>query len=149
MSIVDEPDIRAGAAMGIGGASYKHERDDALVADARVKAEAWKGAFLERCEKAGVPARGLEVIGRPARTILAELEARDLAVLGRDANFLFETEEKDSATRHVLLHKARKPVLLVPPGPPLGDERIVMIAYDGSSAANRAVQSFADSGLAL
>ena len=35
LAIVDEPDIRAGAATGIGGASYKHERDESLLADAR------------------------------------------------------------------------------------------------------------------
>lgn len=130
MAIVDEPDPQAAAA-------------------ARAKADTWRRTFLDRCEKAGVLARGVEATGRPSHTILAELESRDLAVLGRDANFLFETDEKDSATRHVILHRARKPVLLVPPGPPAGDRRIVMIAYDGSSAANRAVESFAASGLAL
>jgi hypothetical protein len=27
LAIVDEPDIRAGTAIGIGGTSFKHERD--------------------------------------------------------------------------------------------------------------------------
>jgi len=34
LAIVDEARIRAGAATGIGGASFKRERDDALMAEA-------------------------------------------------------------------------------------------------------------------
>jgi hypothetical protein len=34
LAIVDEPDIRAGTPTGIGGSSFKHERDEALLAEA-------------------------------------------------------------------------------------------------------------------
>src|SRR5262252_6690118 len=92
LAIVDEPDIRAGAATGIGGASFKHERDEALVADARKQAADWLALFERRCREGKVPAKALEVVGRPAAAILAETEKHDLTVIGRDANFRFETE---------------------------------------------------------
>jgi nucleotide-binding universal stress UspA family protein len=148
LAIVDEPDIRAGAAVGIGAASYKQERDDALVADAHRRADAWVGAFEKQCRDAGVPERTLEVVGRPASSILAKMTTHDLTVIGRDANFRFETEKEDPETLDQILRRGVRPVLLVPEGTraPLG--KTVLIAYDGSGAAKRAAASFGQSGLA-
>lgn len=146
LAVVDEPDIRAGAAVGIGSASFKHERDDALVADARKHAVDWLAAFERRCRFASVPFRTLEAVGRPIDMILEETDKHDLTVLGRDANFRFETEADDTKTREAILHKATRPILVVPEGAnALGSK--VVIAYDGSSAVKRAVASFAASGL--
>jgi nucleotide-binding universal stress UspA family protein len=147
LAIVDEPEIRSAQATPIGGSSYKAERDDALVAQAQQHARAWCDAFTARCAEAGVPARTLEVHGDAAETLLEESRLRDLLVLGRDANFHFETEENDAKTREVVLHKAASPVLIVPA------ERVatgpgVLVAYDGTQAAIRAVRAFAASGLA-
>jgi len=148
LAIVDEPDIRAGTPTGFGGSSFKHERDEALVAEARERAADSLALFERRCREAKVSARSLEVVGRPAVSILHEMEARDLTVMGRDANFRFEIENDDTATREEILHRATRPVLLVPEGAdgPLGKE--VIVAYDGSRAAKRAIASFAASGLA-
>lgn len=148
LAIVDEPDIRAGAASGIGGSSFKHERDEMLLADARRQADLWVSSFERRCREAGVSALTVELVGRPAETILVEMERRELTVIGRDANFRFETETDDVRTREAILHRATQPVLLVPElaDPKLGPD--VVIAYDGSGAAKRALASFAASGLA-
>src|SRR3954454_23624053 len=70
LAIVDEPDIRAGAATGIGGASYKKQRDDALVEDAEQHAELWLAEFSALCRQQEIPARTVEKRGRPAATIL-------------------------------------------------------------------------------
>ncbi len=150
LAIIDEPDIRAGTAVGIGAASYKAERDDALVADAHRRADAWVANFQARCSSAQLPfpARTLEIVGRPAESILAKMTAHDLTIIGRDANFRFETESDDPQTRDQLLRHGVRPLLLIPEGTraPLG--RTVLIAYDGSGAAKRAATSFAQSGLA-
>src|SRR5438045_2963280 len=66
LAVVDEPDIRAGTPTGFGGSSFKKQRDDELLRDARDKARTWLSTFEERCRQAGVPARMLEVRGRPA-----------------------------------------------------------------------------------
>src|SRR5262245_35892059 len=148
LAVVDEPDIRAGTPTGIGGSSFKHERDETLLAEARTRAADALALFERRCREAGVPAKPLEVVGRPTTSILAAMEARELTVIGRDANFRFETESDDTATREAILHKATRPVLLVPENAagPLG--KTVVVAYDGSKAAKRAIASFAASGLA-
>jgi nucleotide-binding universal stress UspA family protein len=148
LAIVDEPDIRAGAATGIGGASYKHERDESLLADARHAAADALALFERRCREANVDARALEIVGRPADSILAEMETRDLTIIGRDANFRFQTESDDAATREAILHRAAQPVLLVPEGAVGPMNQTIVVAYDGSRAAKRAIASFAASGLA-
>ena len=91
LAIVDEPDIRAGAAVGIG-VTFKRERDAVLMADAHKQASDWLVLFESRCRSAGVPAKALEVVGRPADSIIVEMASRDLTVMGRDANFKFETD---------------------------------------------------------
>ncbi|MEP6652044.1 MAG: universal stress protein [Myxococcales bacterium] len=148
LAIIDEPDIRAGTATGIGGSSFKHQRDEALMADARQHAHDWVAAFEKRCGEASVSGHGLEIVGRPADAILEEMDTYDLTVMGRDANFKFETEKDDLQTRDAILHRATRPVLLVPDGAPANLGSRVLIAYDGSTAAKRALGSFAASGLA-
>jgi hypothetical protein len=66
LAIVDEPDIRAGAAMGIGGSSFKKQRDEALVQDASARAQVWIEDFLLRCQQAGVSARAVESTPGPS-----------------------------------------------------------------------------------
>lgn len=146
LAIVDEPDIVAAAATGIGGASYRKDRDAALLADAQAHAAVWLHDFAARSHAAGLSVRTLELAGRPAETILEELAHHDLAVFGRDVNFRFETQESDRYTRDRLLRRAGKPLIVVPPGA-APSASSVMVMYDGSAAAIRALRSFAASGL--
>ena len=147
VAIIDEPDIRAGAATSIGGASYRQHRDEALLKDASLHVHEYLARFEARCREAGVPARLLELRGRPGPKIVEEMESHDLTLIGRHVNFLFETSDQDGRTRDNVLHNARKPVIIVPEKSAAAGPD-VLIAFDGSSAAKRAVIAFADSGLA-
>ena len=147
LAIVDEPDIVAGAVTSIGGASYRKDRDAALLADAHARAREWLDGFVARARAAGVAARTLELAGRPAEMIVEEMQQHDVLLFGRDVNFRFETQEHDSYTRDRILRRAGKPIIIVPEHP-VSAGSAVMIAYDGSSAALRALRAFADSGLA-
>jgi nucleotide-binding universal stress UspA family protein len=149
LAIVDEPDIRAGTPTSIGGSSFKHERDDALVAEAHKHAADAMALFERRCREANVEAHALEIVGRPVDAILEEMETRDLTVLGRDVNFKFEIEKEDPGTRDAILHRASRPVLLVPETASQKVSGTILLAYDGSGAAKRALASFAGSGLAI
>jgi nucleotide-binding universal stress UspA family protein len=147
LALVDEPDIRAAEATGIAGSAYKRQRDAALLADAEARAGEWIAAFELRCKQERVPAQTLARRGRPAATILSELHHHDLMVLGAGVNFRFETDERDQKTRDEILRRAGTPILLVPDcALPMGGGD-VLIAYDGSLAAKRALESYAGSGL--
>ncbi len=106
-----------------------------------------RARFEARGQAVGVSTRILRVYGQPAATILEEMTAHDLTILARGASFLVEDRAEDGETRDNVLHHARKPVILVPETT-VRAEHDVLIAYDGSSAAKRAVTSFAESGLA-
>jgi nucleotide-binding universal stress UspA family protein len=151
MAIIDKPDICAGMPASIGGSSFRHERDESLLADAHAHAADWLGLFERRCRSEGVVAHTLEIVGRPAESIISEIERHDVTVIGRDANFRFETLDDDSATRDKILRHASHPVLLVPdasPEAPANLSQTVLIAYDGSESSKRALASFTQSGLA-
>lgn len=147
LAIVDEPDIRAGEPTPIGGASFKAQRDEALLRDAHAHAQQWLDDFTRRCRDAGVLAVGSEVSGRPAESILQAARHRDLTILGRHANFRCETDEDDRRTREAVLRGASRPVMVVPER---SDEagRAVLVAYDGTPASIRAIHSLAASGIA-
>lgn len=120
LTIINEPDVTAGAAMGIGGATFKHDRDRALLEDARRRVRELEERFSVQCRRAAVSARVLEIAGRPAEAILSEMESHDLVLLGRDANFRFETESADKRTWDVVRHGPTKPVIVVPENDLLG-----------------------------
>jgi nucleotide-binding universal stress UspA family protein len=149
MAIVDEPDIRAGSPASIGGSSFKHWRDETLLADARTHAKDWLGTFERRCREEGMRVRVIETVGRPAEAIIAEMGHHDLTVMGRDANFRFETASEDTSTRDKILRHAPHPVLLIPDSEAAASlGRKVLIAYDGGEPAEHALASFMRSGLA-
>jgi nucleotide-binding universal stress UspA family protein len=147
LAIVDEPDIRAGAATSIGGGAYKRQRDDALLEDAQKQSTEWLVRFIERCREQGIAAQPLTERGKPAATILEEMKSYDLTLMGRHANFTFETAAQDRQTRDAVLHHARSPVMVIPESARLETNKVLM-AFDGSSASKRAVRTFAESGLA-
>jgi nucleotide-binding universal stress UspA family protein len=147
LAVIDEPDIVAREPTSIGGGSFKRDRDAALLEDAHARARGWLDRFRECGRAVGVRVRSVERSGRPAETIVEEMQHHDLLVLGRDANFRFETQERDRYTRDRILRRTGKPILVVPPDP-IGDSSTVLLAYDGSPAAIRALHSFGTSGLA-
>lgn len=112
------------------------------------RARAWLSGFVARGRAAGVAVRTLDATGSPAELILSEVPRRDLTVLGRDANrFALRDIGHDRFTRDRILRRAGRPIVVVPERPaPAG--RAVVIGYDGSPAATRALRSFADLRLA-
>jgi nucleotide-binding universal stress UspA family protein len=151
LAIVDEPDIVAGEPGRVGSSAYKRRRDEILLADARARADEWVAGFATRCRESGVSARTVEAVGRPADSIVEELERHDLTLIGRDANFRFETEDSDTSTRAKILRRAKRPVMLVPAGD--GHSRAalgktVLVAYDGGAPARHVLDGFVKSGLA-
>jgi nucleotide-binding universal stress UspA family protein len=112
---------------------------------------AWSLATFEsRCQSAGVPARALEIVERSPESIIAEIERHDLTLVGQEANFQVETKRDGQTMREKILRHTTRPVLLIPDSAtgeagPLGPT--VLVAYDGGPASERALASFAASGL--
>jgi nucleotide-binding universal stress UspA family protein len=145
LGVIDEPAIRRPAAVPIGGASFKEHRDEALVAQARQRVGRLLEWFARRCAEAGVARRPVEAVGAPAERIMAEAQQYDLIMLGRETLFQPETRNGPFDTLHALLRSTPRPVVAVPERPPDGGP--VLVAYDGSVPAVRALQAFQELGL--
>src|SRR5262249_13044809 len=147
LAIVDEPDIHAREPTGIGGAGLQPPPARAPPPPPRAAAHGWPRAPPAarppppRGSRRPRPRRR-----RPDLTILDELQKHDLTILGRHANFRFETQDEDHQTRDTILRRAGKAILVVPEGARAAGPA-VLIAYDGSMASRRALLSFARSGL--
>lgn len=146
LAVVDQADL-TGAAPRIGRARVRPGARAAPRGDARQRARAWLADFVTRGRAAGVAVRARSVAGRPDETIPSEVPRHDLTVLGRDVRFRADTSNPDRYTRDRILRRAGRPLIVVPEQiTPAGPA--VLLAYDGSAAATRALRSLADCRLA-
>ncbi|MBI5587146.1 MAG: universal stress protein [Deltaproteobacteria bacterium] len=98
--------------------------------------------FEEACEKAGVNKETQMSVGIVPGEICEKAKVADLVVMGRRGiNARFEYELQGSTTEAVL-RKSPKPVLVVPEG--FSEPKSLLLAYDGSPNASRAMHSAAE-----
>ena len=76
--------------------------------------------------------------GVPFEVLSAETSAHDLIVLGKDANFDIHPKADAEELVADLLKSAGRPLLVVPSVDFSGED--VLVAYDGSPPADRALQ---------
>jgi nucleotide-binding universal stress UspA family protein len=145
LGIIDAPTINKPEPVPLGGSAYKVHHDASLLTDATHKV----GQFLEhcarRCAEANVACQLLQDIGLPAEQILLEAQRYDLILLGQHTFFHFETQQQPDDTLQVVLKQSPRPVVAVPAALPEG--RTVVVAYDGSLHAARALHMFQVLGL--
>jgi nucleotide-binding universal stress UspA family protein len=147
LGIVDEATIRKPEAESIGGGYYKHERDEHLVKEARRKAEQILASFGARCAEADVSFNLLEDTGLPYEEILRESQRYDLVLFGHETHFRFGAIDRPDETLWNVLKREPRPVVIAPPKLVPGTS--VVVAYNGSPQADRALQAFQSSGLDL
>jgi nucleotide-binding universal stress UspA family protein len=146
IAVLDTPWVTRPMATPIGGGHYKGHRDETLLAEHRHTLDALVSAFRKKCENEGVPVRALEVEGVPAEQIDQESDRHDLIVIGRDTNFHGVKGHDIGDVVEQLLKDNPRPIIVVPPGR-LRDTKGVVVAFDGSLQASRAMQMFHLMGL--
>src|SRR5215475_13306073 len=145
LGIVDAPTICKPQPVPLGASAYKVHHDTTLLADAGHKVKQFSEHCAQRCAEAGVAYQILQDTGLPVKHILLEAQQYDLIMLGQHTFFHFETQEKPDETLHVVVKQSPCPVVAVPATLP--EERAVIIAYDGSPHATRALHTFQALGL--
>jgi nucleotide-binding universal stress UspA family protein len=144
VGVIDEPTIRGNepitAVSGHYQTTYEHE-----LAGARRSVEGWLERFTLRATEAQVAHKLLEDVGLPCEEILREAERYDLIMLGQKTYFHCFSHSADSDTLDRVLRNAVRPVVAVPER--LGDGSGVLVAYDGSHEAARALAAFVPTGL--
>lgn len=140
LAIVDEPAIQKPEAMSIGASHYAAKAHERRLRVASTTVDAILEAFERRCRDAGVVCESLHGQGTPLDVILEESHRFDLILMGSHTYFEFATRETEDHVLDEVLRHSPRPIVATPDRLPAG-ERIV-IAYDGSDAAARALQAF-------
>jgi nucleotide-binding universal stress UspA family protein len=146
-TVLDWPHVKdAHEAVPTGAGAFKERRDAARARRAEQDADA---AFAACAAAAGeTPVRVLRLTEAPEPALLAAGAAHDLVVIGRDSTLgLEECPDGLAPVIEALLHDGARPLLVVPPGAPT-EGGGVLVGYDGSIPAMRAIQLFALLGLA-
>ena len=139
LGIVDAPTIHGSEAVPLGAGAWKHERDEALLADAGRRVDAFMADFALRCRAAGVTAHLLEEVGLPSARIVEEAYRCDVVILGRETRFHFETQDAPDETLDVVLRQSPRPVVSVPRT--LGAGRGVLVACGTGAESARALEA--------
>lgn len=124
----------------IGGAAYHAQMESGLKAEAERASRALTKAFERDCASNGIIATKLAFEGDPFEQVTTASALCDLVVTGHDVTFRGTGSERNSDTLSQLLHAAPRPVLVCPDVAPGGWD--VLVAYDGSLPAMRALQLF-------
>jgi nucleotide-binding universal stress UspA family protein len=146
LAVVDEPTIAASAPVMLGGPPYA---DPVLyrerMADARRQVGQFLDQFALRCAEAGVACKLLEGFGLPWEQIALEAQRFDLILMGQKTRFHFEIQDRHDDTLPKVVKNSPRPVVVVPEA--WREGRSVVVAFDGSFPAARALFAFRASGL--
>jgi hypothetical protein len=144
----DRGDIEGGEAHGIGGGAFAEHRDTVLTQRLEERLQAELSGLAERLSQAGIPPDIVEFKGEPADALAKASECADLLILphGRPRTRARDDIDTGFALRvDEILRRVARPILLVAdstigPGP-------VVVAYDGSDSAQRALHAGLLSGI--
>lgn len=137
VAVVDRPDIERPEIAPIGGGAFKADRDETLLQEAREKVARILDDFEAHCREAGVPCSTIRSEGYPHEQIERAACQHDVILIGRDTNFHFQTRDQTCDTLLRLVRDHPRPIIVTPERD-LGGRSIV-IAYDGSLQASRAL----------
>lgn len=140
LGIVDESTICRREPVPIGAGHYKTDRDQWLLEDARRRVEGLLDRLVRRCAAEGVECRVVCDVGPADAQIVQKSRLCDLIMIGQPARSRSEPQNWPDATLREVLRRSSRPVVAVPES--LQEGRGILVAYDGSPQADRALQAF-------
>ncbi|MEW4567332.1 universal stress protein [Tautonia sp. JC769] len=145
LGVIDEPGIHGAEETWLGEV-YFRQINERLTEDVRREVERTLERAALRCVEADVSFKPLEDIGTPHERIVIEAQRYDLIIMGQRTHFRFGWQDAADDTLRRVLTENPRPVVAAPER--LEEERnSVLIAYDGSVQASRALQAFRFTGL--
>lgn len=146
ISVLDIAHLTAPEPVPLGGSYYKFKADLARLERAHEQAVKFREQFLARCRSAGVKGRAVMLEGSPADEVRATAAVHDAIVIGRDTDFHSEPSGGLAKTVEQILKGNPRPLMITPEAAKTPSK--ILIAYDGSIPAARALQIFTLLGLA-
>lgn len=142
VAVIDRPSIEQVAVGAQPGAFQIAENTvSAMLNDAKEHAEKLIAQFRMECDVHGIEHEDIIFTGKPFEGLSQEGKTADLIITGLRTYFHYPTREGPGDTLEMLLKDPVCPVLAVPRALELPHN--VVIAYDGSKGAARALQAYA------
>lgn len=149
LSVVDAPWITTPRATPIGASHYQAQRNTTLLAKGRQGVRTLLDTFEAACKSANVRFTAIGKEGDPVAHIDDESDKADLVVLGRETNFHGDDAHDIGDIIDQLLEDTARPLIITPESLPRSrNSNVVIVAFDGSSTASRAMHMFILLGLA-
>jgi nucleotide-binding universal stress UspA family protein len=145
IAVLDRGHITAPTAVGIGGAAFKHHRDQVKLKEAKAFLERMEHRFEATCEAIGAQWQVIEAEGAPHAMIEQEAARHDLLVIGKDTDFHLDEDPSIADSVQHLLYETARPMIICPET--AASEGPVLATYDGSRASSRALHMLALLGL--
>jgi len=145
IAVLDRERVAPPEAVPIGGSAFKVMRDEAVIAQSRQEVQDILAEFAAQCREAGVRYATIPHENGLVGDIAQAAHRHDLLLLGHTAGTGIARQSGGASPLHEILKESPRPAMVVPamarqPGP-------VLVAYDGSRQAARAVAAFLASGL--
>lgn len=146
--ILDIPGItKSIGPVPLGASYYAQELEHFKINEANERINLLLEKFNEKCKAEGIKHKVHERQGTPSKKILEQSLFYDMIIMGMKTHFNFETSDEPGDSFEEILDNSITPILAVPKDyklPNYQNEKIkVLIAFDGSLPACRAVQRFA------
>jgi nucleotide-binding universal stress UspA family protein len=145
MAVIDVDRLTAGEAVPLGGGAYKAKWDEEVLRQVRQAASKAQAAFREQATSAGLACDAVVQEGDLPFVLATAAQRVDLLILGHRVGQRIPGTAADLQALHDILTHAPRPVIVVPEV--ARETHTVLVAYDGSRPAARALQAFATSGL--
>jgi nucleotide-binding universal stress UspA family protein len=140
VGIIDTPWITAAQPEPLGGAAFKIHRDQEIIKQNHKKIMDMLARFKILCEEGGIKYSVAELEGFPATEIETLAEKHDLIIIGRTTDLHFDLDvDTDLTVRHIIRDNPR-PIVVVTSDYEV--DKSVLIAYDGSLQAARALHMY-------
>jgi nucleotide-binding universal stress UspA family protein len=147
LGLLDENIINPPEPVPLGGGEAKRSRDAARMEKQRQIVEQSLASIATRCADEKVAFKPFDPIGLAAEEIALEAQRYDLIVMPRhEPDDTDSFEQGSTAALWAILRATPRPIVAVPAQAVPGQS--IVIAYDGSLPAARALQAFEASGLA-
>lgn len=144
LGIVDEPGLHVPEEILVGERFFA-PLNAALLKESRHRVERALDHCASRCVERAIAFKPLENVGTPHEAILLESQRFDLIMLGLKTHFRQGWENTPDDTFQMVLSGSARPVVGVSANPP--ESGPVLLAYDGSVQAARALSTFVMSGI--
>jgi nucleotide-binding universal stress UspA family protein len=146
-TVVDEPGILASEAI-LTGEGDVSPVDPSLASEARRRVHDLMASFQRRADAAGVRNDKLMAFGTPHERFVGEAHRFDIVVLGKKTHFEFGWRNGSDPTLERVVQDCARPVVVVPSSGDASGTGPIIVAFDGSAHASRALAAFEGLGLA-